>query len=1139
MSHRDTELERKRRELIRQMLEREGLDGAADSLPRRRSAGPAPLSSAQRRVWFAGELDQSDTTNTLGLALEMLGEVDPGRLVDALHRCVRRHEILHTLYRRDEDGDPVQVPALADDGSPLVPEVEIEQVTAVAAVGRAQQIVRELGALPFDLNREIPVRARVLRSVGGQPVTVLILVVHHIAFDDSCWQILLADLDDTYRGAPVDELPRQYADYAEWQRSPESSIGRREQLAYWRDRLTPVPPRLGLAPTSRLRDRSGGGTASDDSTALVVTGSHACSAAVRRLAAELSTTPFVLLSGVYLLLLHRGSMQDDVAVAVPTVLRDRPETGRMIGNFGNTRILRTQLRPGDSARDFLTRVVAGAATDMENQQVPFEEVAGAVPGSRRGGRIPFTDGMFLHFDDLQEHTLGGVPIRSIPVHTGTAVFDTTFAVCVGPQELAMTLIARSAVHSEEGARGYLDTFVALLDSVLATPDLRVDLLDTVGPGGRAVRTGGAGATTGPAVPVRIADHWLAAPRAVAVTSGDGRKSVTYAALVDVAGHTARRLQHAGVRPGDAVVVLGETGPEFIAGLLGIWTAGAYYVPLDPEAPVARHDLILGVAKPVALLVTGDFEDSSVAARCLSDDIPVVRVATPDGVGAATPPMAPYTPAPDALAYVIFTSGSTGVPKGVEVPHSALAALLDSADRVYGFAPDDVWSQLHSPAFDYSVWEIWGPLSTGGRVVTLSRDTARDPGRLMEAIAVHGVTRLSLTPAAFAALERRLDRWPGEKLPLRSVTLGGEAMPVDLTERWVTHPLTQHCRVINMYGITETTVHVSSFEVTAESIAGTGAGSPIGSALDHLEMTVRDEQLRLCGLGVVGEICVSGSGLARGYLGDPELTAGRFVHDPAGTRVYRTGDLGRLLPDGIDYLGRADDQISVRGHRVELGEIERALCACPGVRDAAAAARTRDEDGVPQTSPVAVVVLDAEDCAPDVKDRIRQSLATMLPGHAVPAALVVAGEVPLTVNGKIDRAAVVEACVDDGRARVAVADPAGFSPVERRVVQVWAQVLDAPPSGPDTNFFDLGGHSLLLIGVQERLAREHGVAIDVVDLYEHPTVAQLATFIERTRATVDEEAVSAATSASPSRGDRVRATRAARSARSSRRMVDPA
>lgn len=579
------------------------------------------------------------------------------------------------------------------------------------------------------------------------------------------------------------------------------------------------------------------------------------------------------------------------------------------------------------------------------------------------------------------------------------------------------------------------------------------------------------------------------PDRIALT--DGNASMTYSDLNARANRLAHYLHRVGVGPETIVPICMERSSLMIVALLGILKAGGAYLPLDPAYPVERMRTILEDAPPVAMVSEDQFlgKVSSLAKRIISVDgdwSAIISQSSSNPVLQSTP---------DHLAYVIYTSGSTGKPKGVLVTHTNVARLLTSTDPWFHFGPSDVWTFFHSYAFDFSVWEIWGSLLTGGRLVIVPWATTRSPQNFYDLLSEQQVTVLNQTPAAFYQLIAVEETGHRKDLALRVVIFGGEALNFKALRPWFERH-GDHPQLVNMYGITETTVHVTYRIITAHDAAH-GSHSLIGVPIPDMQLYLYDEQFKPVADGEIGELFVGGAGVARGYLNRPELNAERFVDDPSrpGQRLYKSGDLGRILPDGeLEYLGRRDSQVKINGFRIELGEIEAALAQHPQVQQNCVALHT-DSDG---NRRLAAYFVARGESAPAVGE-VSEFLRTKLPAHMVPTLYVPIEKLPLTPNGKIDRAALPSPFTEVTPAKTPVASASNIPAldIEEQIAQVWRQILKRENIGFADNFFDVGGSSLLLVSVHAELQSVLQRKIAITDLFAHTTIRSLAAKLKQT------------------------------------------
>ncbi|MFD1832209.1 amino acid adenylation domain-containing protein [Streptomyces desertarenae] len=1067
-------------------------------------AGPGrlPLSPAQRRLWFLNRYDREAGGYHISVALRLTGDLDAGALHAALGDLAARHESLRTVFREDEEG-PYQVVLPA--GPPPAP------ATVPASARELDALVREAVRRPFDLAEDTPLRHTLFALPDREHV--LLLVIHHIAADGWSMGPLARDLAAAYRARAAGDAPRwpapapSHTDHVlRRHRAPEHGGDAGDpadrRLAHWAEELRGLPDELPL-PYDRPRPTTPPGYA-ERIGFRIDAGLHRD---VLALAARHRATPFMVLHAALAALLTRLGAGTDIPVGTPSAGRDRPETADLVGFLVNTLVLRTDTSGDPTFGELLDRVRETDLRAYTHQDVPFERLVEAVNPARSPSRHPLVQTM-LTFDNAArgalDHLLDlpGVRAELLPTAEGTAHtdLDLTFAETgsvppAGGTGLDGTLQYRPDLFDRATAQALVERFVALLRTVTREPGLRLGRLDvTTGEERRrlaeedaAARRARAGTTVAD-LPALFAAWAERTPSAPALT--DGGTTVDYAELDARSNRLARALLELGVGPEDFVALAVPRSADLVVAVLAVLKSGAAYLAVDPDYPAERTSYILGDCRPAAVLSTtavraalhGTVGEAAGEVPWLLLDSPRTRAA------AAGLPAAPVTDAdrrspllPDHPAYTIYTSGSTGRPKGVVVSHANVSRLLDACRSAVDFGRDDVWTLFHSSAFDFSVWEMWGALAHGGRLVVVPHDVARSPGDLLELLGRERVTVLSQTPSAFLQLLRaETERGvPAEATAaLRYVVFGGEALDTAQLAPWRGRPV----RLVNMYGITETTVHVTHLEL--DDAALERGGSPIGSPLDDLRAHVLDERLRPVPSGVVGELYVAGPGLARGYRQRPGLTAARFVADPsgAGGRMYRTGDLVRRAPDGgLHYVGRSDAQVKLRGYRIEPGEVEAAARRHPDIGQAAAAVHG---DGPDDRYLVCYAVPDG-DADPDPHE-VRAHLAGALPGYMVPAAVVLLPALPLTPNGKLDRGALP---APDRAALATGGAPAG--PREEALCAAFADVLRVEEVSRDADFFALGGHSLSAVRLISRIRSALGVEIGIRTLFEAPTPAALA------------------------------------------------
>ncbi|WP_433524686.1 non-ribosomal peptide synthase/polyketide synthase [Nocardia pseudovaccinii] len=1040
-----------------------------------------PLSSAQQRMWFLNRFlaDDSagpgDAVDNIPVALRLTGDLDVAALSAALADVVARHETLRTIYPDGPDGAEQVIISAA------VPSLEAELITE-AELG---EHLSAFAATTFELTTEVPLRARLFTD-GHEHV--LALVLHHISADGFSLGPLAGDLMTAYTArrdgaAPAwAGLPVQYADYTLWQAGtlgddadPESQAHR--QLTFWRRTLAGLPEQLEL-PTDRPRPAVSSYRGATHRLRI----DSDLHSELRELARKRDTTLFSTMHAALAVLLSRLSVSADIAIGTPVAGRGDAALDGLVGMFVNTLVLRTHIDTRSRFETVLDTVRAQDIEALSHADVPFERLVEVIAPTRVQNRNPlFQVALTFQNFTLPPLELADLVVRPVEFDAAAAKFDLQFTVVESDDadgradgmdiEITYATDLFDADTIAVLGRRFTQVLAAIAaDATVVVGDIQLLSAEEQH---RALYEWSTPTRTYVTDTVTLADRFALAaaidPTAVAVRAGT--RSLTYAELDAWSNRLARRLIAAGVGPEALVAVALPRSVELVVALVAVIKAGGGYLPIDPNYPADRIEYVLDDARPICAITSAGTE---LAPGWFGG--PVIDIAAANQCSTAVSQAERRRPLnPAHTAYVIYTSGSTGNPKGVVIPHRNVLRLLDNTRCHFEFGPSDVWTLFHSYAFDFSVWELWGALLHGGTLVVVDYYTSRSPQQFLELLAAERVTVLNQTPSAFYQL---IAAEPAE-LALRYVIFGGEALePQRLVGWFARHPRSP--RLVNMYGITETTVHVSHRPIEA----GIGSASVIGGAIPGLVVRVLDARLRPVPVGVPGEIYVSGGQLARGYLGRPALTASRFVADPYagdGVLAYRSGDLARWTADGeLEYLGRADQQVNLRGFRIELGEIEAALLdASAAVREVAVVVRS---DLVDEPRIVAYVVgFDAVDRA-----ELRQQLARRLPEHMVPAAIVAVDRIPLTVNGKLDRAALPAPEFEATTYR----KPGTV--VEEIVAGAFADVLGMDGLiGADDDFFALGGSSLLAAKAAARIGAALGRTVGVRALFESPRVADLA------------------------------------------------
>ncbi|WP_448440832.1 amino acid adenylation domain-containing protein [Mycolicibacterium sp. XJ2] len=1033
-----------------------------------------PLSFAQSRLWFLDQLHGPSAVYNMAVALRLSGQLDAGALGKALADVVGRHESLRTLFVSAE-GVPHQVvisAAEADFGWQVID-------TGGWAKAQLSEAIGATARHTFDLAVEIPLRATLFRITNDEHV--LVAVVHHIAADGWSVAPLVRDLGDAYdsrcagRSPDWAQLPVQYIDYTLWQREhlgelDDASSPIAAQIAYWEQALGGLPERLAL-PTDRpyppVADHRGATVTVDWPAQL--------QQQVARSAREHNATSFMVIQAALAVLLSEMSGSSDIAVGIAIAGRGDPALDELVGFFVNTLVLRVDLSGDPDIARVLAQVRQRGLTAYQHRDVPFEVLVDRLNPTRSLTHHPLVQVM-LTWQNLPWHTngpaaglrLGDVQAVPLPADTCTARMDLVFSLAERftesgePDGISGMVEFRTDVFDTATIEVLIRRLERVLLAITTDPTQAlssVDVLDAAEHalldqiGNRAVL---ARPVTEKSIPAVFAERVAHAPRAVALSFAG--RSMTYRELDEASNRLAHLLVGEGAGPGQCVATLFHRSPKAIVAILAVLKTGAAYLPIDPSVPQARIAFMVADSNPIAAVTS-----TALTERLDDLGLRVIDIEDPriDTQPATTLP----GPAPEDIAHVIYTSGTTGTPKGVAVTHHNVTRLFDGLDVGLNMGPDQVWSQCHSYAFDYSVWEIWGALLFGGRLVVVPEEVSRSPQDLHAVLVSQGVTVLSQTPSSVGMLSP-------EGLDQTALMIAAEPCPREVVQRWAPGRL-----MINGYGPTETTVYAT---ISAPLTPG-AAEVPIGVPVPGAALFVLDARLRTAPNGVVGELYVAGRGVGVGYVRRAGLTASRFVACPfggPGSRMYRTGDLVAWGADGqLRYFGRADEQVKIRGYRIELGEVQATLAGLKGVEQAAVIVR---EDQPGDKRLVGYVTGDAD------PTQVRALLSERLPAYMVPTAMVAIDALPLTVNGKLDKRALPAPEYEHGDNYRAPS-----TAVEEIVAGIYAQVLGLERVGVDDSFFHLGGDSLSAMRVVAAISSALDADVAVRTLFDSPTVAELA------------------------------------------------
>ncbi|SMH41867.1 non-ribosomal peptide synthetase [Azospirillum agricola] len=1056
-----------------------------------------PASFAQRRLWFLERLEPGTPAHVLAVAHRLAGPLDPAALACALGESVRRHEALRTTLA-EVDGTVMQVVRTPGDTPFPLHRIDLRPLDPDQRDAALRQRTDAEAATPFDLEHGPLLRATLLRTADTEHR--LLISVHHAVFDGWSFDVFMTELGILYgafaagRPSPLPDPALHYADATLWQRRRLQGDTLDRLLAYWTERMAGPPPVLAL-PTDRPRHP--GRDRREASRAVTLPADLAD--ALRALSLDTGVTLFSTLLAGFQILLHRHSGETDITVGSPVANRNRAELAGMIGLLVNTLPLRVRFDGRPSVRALLAHTAEAVAGGLAHQDLPFELLVEAVNPPRLTGHPPLVQAVFA-FQNVPRRcwSLPGLAVESWPLDSRRAACDLTLYMQDGPDGLTAALHYDSSLFDSATADAMLARLVLLLGGMAAEPERPVATLPLL-PAAERTRLLTAWNATATPYPKATSIHTLfaeqaeRAPDAVAVIGDDGA-ALTYGALDRRANRLARHLRALGVAAEVRVGLRLDRTPTLVVALLAILKAGGAGVPLDPSTPPPLAASRLRAAG-AAVLVAEDDAPAELVETLAETGVALLRPGADRALidRESDAPIEEGVPA-ERLACVLFTSGSTGEAKAVAVTHRGVIRLaLGMGEAAPG--PADTLLQLAPLSFDAATFEIWGALLNGARLALApSPDigSAPTPDGLGDAIRRHGVTLLWLTAGLFElVVELRV----AALAPLRRLLVGGDVVsPAHAARLLASAP---GCRLFNGYGPTEATTFTCLHPVTAEELAG-GGPIPIGRPIANTWVHALDGEGQPVPVGVEGELWIGGDGLARGYLNDPELTRRRFVPDPfdpqPGARLYKTGDRVRRRPDGVlDFLGRADGQVKIRGVRVEPEAVETALRRCPGVAQAAVLAVG---SGAADKCLAAWIVAEpGADLGTHPLPGLRERLRAWLPEAMIPAIVTVLDRLPLTANGKLDRRALPAPA-----ATVATGSAAGDGPrdaVERTMLALFEELLGVRPLGIHDGFFDHGGHSLLAVRLAHRIEEAFGDALPLLALFETPTVAGLAARLHAT------------------------------------------
>ena len=1048
----------------------------------KRDTNTYPLSFAQQRLWFLDQLEPGNPTYNVAYAYRLSGPLNATLLEQSINEVAKRHEILRTTFSIESE-QPVQV--VAPSQSFRLKIVDLQKSSEADRRTATCRLARIEAQRPFDLTQGPLLRTTLLRL--NPEAHILLLTIHHIVFDGWSVAVFLQELSaiyEAYRIGQSPDLPKlsiQYGDFAVWQREWLQGKILEDQLEYWKQQLEDTV-KLEL-PTDRPRPA----IQSFRGKSYAKVFSNEMAEKLKELGLQEGVTLFMTLLTAFKVLLYRYTGQDDIVVGIPIANRNRTEIENLIGFFVNTLVLRTNLSNKTTFRELLADVREVALGAYEHQDLPFEKLVEELHPQRDLSRTPLFQVFFNMLNrEKNQLKLDGVTVEPLNPSEPNAKFDLTLYVREQKNAgLHFQLEYNADLFEDKTIIRMMDHFETLLDGIVANPDQSYKALPLLTAKEReqvVVEWN----KTERNLPEDKSIHELferqvkRTPEATAVIF-DG-KEVSYQELNTRANQVAHYLKRRGVETETLVGICMERSIEMVVGLLGILKAGGAYLPLDPTYPKERLSFMMADSQ-VPVVLTQEKLLNKIAAYdagkiCVDSEKAQIEQESEENPKSEI--------IPENIAYAIYTSGSTGKPKGVLGLHKGAINRFRWMWETYPFGADEICCQKTTLNFVDSIWEIFGPLLKGVPVVIIPDEVVKDPNRLVESLAKYNVTRIGLVPSLLRAILETKDV-AQELRKLKIWVTSGETIPKELAQRF--RGVMGHSRLINLYGSSEVSADVTYHEI--KEINEEDKTIPIGRPITNTQIYLLDREMKPVPIGIGGELYVGGEGLARGYLNQPELTKEKFVANPykIGERLYRTGDIARYKADGnIEYLGRVDHQVKIRGNRVEIGEVEIALSHHEGIQEVVVAV----QEGRLGDNYLAAYIVPRDDVKLAINE-LQGFLRQTLPDYMIPSAFVILDALPLTPNGKVDRK--VLPAPNQIRPDLSNEFVAPRTEIEEKMVKIWAEILDLEQVGVYDNFFDLGGHSLLATQVVFQLADTFHLKIDLRNLFETPTIAGLAKHIE--------------------------------------------
>ncbi|MFN6517006.1 MAG: non-ribosomal peptide synthetase [Nostoc sp. CreGUA01] len=1054
----------------------------ADTIPKRQVSNTIPLSFSQQRLWFIDQLYHGSSFYNIPIAFHIKGQLNITALGQSLNEILNRHEVWRTNFTL-VNGEPVQniAPKLTWD----LPIINLEHLSGKDWESDVKQLAAKEATKPFNLAKGLLVKATLLHL--SEDEHILLVTMHHIITDGWSCGVFLRELSTLYAAfstnqpSPLPELTIQYADFTIWQRDRIQGEFLATQLNYWKQQLSGELPVLQL-PTDRPRPTVTTFAGAKE----YFTFSTTLTNALRQLSQQADTTLFMSLLAAFNILLYRYTNQEDILIGSPIANRNRAELEGMLGLFVNTLLLRNNLSGNPSFRELLHRVREVTLNAYAHQDLPFEMLVEELQPERDLSRNPLYEVMFvLQNTPTSVEETSGLTLRTLEFDSGTAQLDIFLSISESEEGLTGFLEYNTDIFDSTTIIQFLSNFQTLLENIVTNPEQHLSELSILTASEQEQLLFKFNQTCAD-YPQDITLHQLfeqqveLTPDSVALISES--EEITYCQLNHRVNQLVHYLQKQGVTKETLVALCLERSLDMIVGILAILKAGGAYIPLDPNYPVERLNFILSDSQASLLISNQEileklslFSDKIVCLDVHKDEIAQQSLENPINIYSS-----------DNLAYIIYTSGSTGMPKGVLGTHRGTVNGLHWLWKTYPFTEGEVCCQKTAISFVDSVWEIFAPLLGGIPTVIISNATVLDPQLFIETLAHHKVTRIVLVPSLLRLFFDNYSHIIKKLSQLKLWISSGEALSVKLVKTF--QELIPFAKLINLYGSSEVSANATYYDT---SLLQEEANSVlIGRPIDNIQIYVLNRDLQPTPIGVVGELYIGGDGLARGYLHRPELTPEKFIDNPfiPGKKLYKTGDLVRYLKDAnLEYLGRDDEQIKIRGFRVELGEIASVIAQHPDVQESVVIASNDAEEN---QRLIAYIVTNQQDIATQLLPELQQKL----PNYMIPSAFVVVDELPLTPNGKVDKRALQNHIIIEQHTNKSFVNPRNFT--ELALAKLWENLLNKSPVGVIDNFFDLGGHSFLAVRLMAQIQDKFGHNLPLSTLFENPTIEKLATIVSQ-------------------------------------------